>query len=463
MVMTAYDVAYSLGLVLGAPYWLLRPSVRKKVLEAFALRMGRERGRQSSHPAVMIHAVSVGELNATTAMVRMLADARPELSFIISTTTSKGWERAEQLYGTDPKVTLVRYPLDFSGAVQRMLSAQRPSAVVLMELEVWPNFMRACAAQEIPVIVANGRLTPGSFKNYRLGALVTRPMFARLSFVGAQEDNYAQRFITLGVPADRVQTTGVMKFDTAQVAARIAGSDELASNVGLKPGERIWVCGSTGPGEERIILDAYRKLLATHSDLRLVIVPRKPERFDEVAQLIRDSGFALVRRSQTRESKSAIPNVNPSSETDARAVILGDTMGELRAFYSLATVVFVGRTLVDLGHSQHGSDMIEPAALAKPVIAGPYTSNFAETMNRFREASAMREVFPSHETSATEVLRSAVDELLISPDAGAEMGRRAQEVVRQNQGATARNVEAILTFLPAKRAVTSHEPLVRQI
>ncbi len=461
--MTAYDVIYWTGLILGAPYWLLKPTARRKVMEAFALRTGREQGRQTSHPAIMIHAVSVGEVNATTAMVRMLSEARPELRFIISTTTTKGWERAGQLYGKDPNVTLIRFPLDFSGAVKRLLNAQRPSAVVLMELEVWPNFMRACARQEIPVIVVNGRLTPGSYRNYRLGTFLTRKMFARLSFIGAQEEAYTNRFQRLGVLADRVRTTGVMKFDTAQVADRIAGADLLASNLGLKMSERIWVCGSTGPGEEQIILDLYRELLPSFSDLRLVIVPRKPERFDEVAQMIRDAGFALVRRSQAKASTSpVISNGNSSSTTNSPVAVLGDTMGELRAFYSLATVVFVGRTLVDLGHSQHGSDMIEPAALAKPVIVGPFTSNFAETMNRFREADAMREIQGSTDESAAEALRAAVDQILSSPDAGAEMGRRAQQVVRQNQGATARNVEAILTFLPAKRASTSPEALVHR-
>ncbi len=443
--MSAYDIAYTFGLLIGSPYWLLRPSLRRKVFDAFRQRMGRGPGRQSSHPAIMIHAVSVGEINATTAMVRLLSEARPELRFIISTTTTKGWERAEQLYGKDEKVALIRYPLDFSSAVRRMLRAQRPSVIALMELEVWPNLLRACAREEIPVIVVNGRLTPRSYRNYRLGVLLTRRMFARLSFVGAQEKTYTDRFIRLGVPPDRVQTTGVMKFDTAQVADRIAGAEELAMSVGLASGQRIWVCGSTGPGEELIILDAYRKLLPSYPNLRLVIVPRKPERFEEVARLIRDAGFALVRRSEVKRSTaSAISNIDLSS------VVLGDTMGELRSFYSLATVVFVGRTLVDLGHSQHGSDMIEPAALAKPVIVGPYTANFAETMNRFREANATLEIKPDQD-NASQLLQGAADQLLAAPDIATKMGRRAQDVVRQNQGATARNVEAILTFLPAQR------------
>jgi 3-deoxy-D-manno-octulosonic-acid transferase len=413
--------------------------------------MGREPGRQTSHPAVMIHAVSVGELNATSSLIQMLAQARPELRFIVSTTTATGWDRAQELYGKDPKVSLIRFPLDFSGAVNRMLDAQRPSAVVLLELEVWPNFTRACARQEIPIILVNGRLTPTSYRNYKLGGALTRAMFHRLMLVCAQEETYARRFIGVGAQPDRVRVTGTMKFDTAQIAQVIPGADELAKNVGLKPGiEKIWVCGSTGPGEEQIVLDVYARLRLTYPGLRLVIVPRKPERFNEVAELIRSRGYPLIRRSEAR-----VKPVSPQTESgaDQPAVVLGDTMGELRGFYSLADVVFVGRTLVDLGPRQRGSDMIEPAALAKPMVIGPFTDNFAEPVNRLREADGVIEAQPTGDADASQVLYSALAELLAAPDRALEMGRRAQEVVRKNQGATARNVEAVLTFLPIAQSV----------
>lgn len=441
-----FDLAYAAGLGSSAPYWLLKPSARRKVLGALRERMGHERGRQTSHPAVMIHAVSVGELNATSALVRMLAENRPDLRFVISTTTKTGWERSKELYGQDEKVSLIRYPLDFSWAVKRVLDAQRPSAVILMELEVWPNFTSACAAQEIPIILANGRLTAKSYRNYRLAAPITSGMFSRLSLVCAQEQVYADRFIHAGVPQDRVRVTGTMKFDTAQIATRIAVASEIAASVGLKPGsEKIVVCGSTGPEEEKIILDAYAELLRTNPGLRLVVVPRKPERFDEVAELIAARGYAVIRRSKARTNSAKTGD----SESNPSAVILGDTMGELRAFYSLADVVFVGRTLVDLGPSQHGSDMIEPAALGKPVIVGPYTGNFTEVMNRFREAGAMVEIRPDAQTAPAKALQEAIGSLLSSPARRNELGQKAQDVVRANQGATARNVEAILGFIPA--------------
>jgi 3-deoxy-D-manno-octulosonic-acid transferase len=252
--------------------------------------------------------------------------------------------------------------------------------------------------------------------------------------VCAQEPTYAERFIALGSPRDRVRVTGTMKFDTAQVAERIEGADLLAEELGLHPAsETVWICGSTGPDEEQLVLDAYRALRAKHPSLRVAIIPRHPERFAEVAKLIESSGFPLIRRSSP---KPDISNLNSKT-----AVILGDTMGELRKFYSLGDVVLVCRTLVDLGPSQHGSDMIEPAALAKPVIVGPFTGNFTEVMNAFRAANAMLEV------RNLDSLIDVIAGVLADPDASAAMGRRAQDVVRREQGATDRHVEVILDHL----------------
>ncbi len=428
-----YDILYGAGVALSAPVWLLRTRARKKVLGAFSNRMGHVEPRQGDEPLVLIHAVSLGEINATRKLVDELAGERPELKFVVTSTTDTGYNRGLELYRNNPRVQVVRFPLDFSSAINRLLDAVRPAVVVLMELEVWPNFMKLCESRGIPVILVNGRVTESSFRNYLRVAPVTKRMFSRLATVCAQEQQYAQRFIQMGAPPDRVEITGTMKFDTAQVAQRIAGDDELAGSLGLQVGEPLWVCGSTGPGEEQVILDVYRELLRDHPELRLAIVPRKPERFDEVAEMISSGGFELVRRSQVVAGKAGI--------ISRKAVVLGDTMGELRKFYSLARVVFVGRSLVDLGKKQHGSDMIEPAALAKPVIVGPYTTNFAEAMNAFRACDAMCEVHDA------ETLRQAVEKLLAAPAEAAAMGARAQQVVRQQQGATRRHVEKVLSFL----------------
>lgn len=437
-----YDFVYGIGLGVSAPYWALKGSARHKVLRALGRTDEIVNRRSPEVPAVMIHAVSLGEVNATRALVEQLQQARPDLQFIVSTTTDTGFARAGELYGNNGRVTLIRYPLDFSKTVSRVLDTYRPSVAVLMELEVWPNFLKQCEKRDIPVLLINGRLSDYSFDRYGWIKPVVASMFGRLTQIGAQDLTYAERFIALGAPPERVQVTGTMKFDTAQVADRVNGAIDLAASVGLRPGvEPIWVCGSTGPGEEEIILQIYRRMLVRHSRLRLAIVPRKPERFGEVAEIIEAAKFRVVKR-----TRPVLPPLNVAIPP----VILGDTMGELRKFYSLADIVFVGRTLVDLGARQHGSDMIEPAALAKAVIVGPYTGNFAEAMEHFRTADAIMEVGDEAQ------LEEAVGALLFTPAERTSMGERAQMVVRQQQGATARHVRMILDHL-SSRPATPHD------
>jgi 3-deoxy-D-manno-octulosonic-acid transferase len=439
-----YDIAYALGFGLSAPYWLIRPSARRKVSTALSQKMGRVARRDDASCAIMIHAVSLGEINATRALVDSLRAARPELRFIVSVTTDTGFARGQELYGSAPGVTLVRYPLDFSSAVDRFLDALHPAIVVLLELEVWPNFIHRCLARKIPVLLINGRVTPGSFRRYRLARPLFGGMFSHLDRVCVQDEVYAKRFAELGVPPDRLQITGTMKFDTAQIGQTVDGQDELAQSLRLSPGrQRLWVCGSTGPGEEEIILPIYRELRERFGDLRLAIIPRKPERFEEVAQIIHSGGFGLIRRS------------SPTFDVITPSVILGDTMGELRKFYALADLVFVGRSLVDLGSKQHGSDMIEPAALGKPVIVGPFTANFADAMDRFIAARAI-EVAPD-----AAGLEDAATRLLDQPDQAARMGAAAQKVVMNSRGATARHVRIILDRLQSVSTITANSPVTK--
>ena len=441
--MNLTDIGYGLGVGISAPYWLLKPSARRKVLAAFEQRSGRVLPeRDLSKTAILIHAVSVGEINATRSLCVLLKQARPDLHLILSTTTETGFARATELSGLASDVSVIRYPLDFSSAVSRVLDGLRPAVVVLMELEVWPNFLSQCADRGIPVVLANGRLTLPSYKRYAMLGPLSRAMFTKLSAVCAQDELYADRFMRLGAIPERTRVLGTMKFDNASVGDSVPGDEALARDVGLglPPGVTstqqapAWVCGSTGPGEEAMVLRRYRALLGRHPRLRLVIVPRHPQRFDEVAQLIEQHRFKVVRRSR--------PVLQPV-DTPVQPVVLGDTMGELRKFYSLADVVFVGRTLVDLGPRQHGSDMIEPAALGKPVIVGPFTGNFVEVMRKFVAHEAML-VAPDEAA-----LGESVSVLIGSPDQRAFMGMRAQEVVSANQGSTARHARLILEKLTA--------------
>lgn len=427
-----YDIAYGVGLAVSAPLWLIKPSWRSKVLGALRGRMGQVATRDLLTPAVMIHAVSVGELNATPGLVKRLRELLPALHLIISTTSNTGFARAQELYGKDSGATVIRYPLDFTSAVSRVLDQLRPSLVVLMELELWPNFLKQCSRRKIPVVLANGRITPSSYRHYKLIRPVIATMLRRLSAVCAQDQTFADRFKSLGAPVSAVHVTGTMKFDTAAVGETVDGADLLRAEIAIKASEKLWVCGSTGPGEEETVLHHYKLLLTAYPNLRLAIIPRHPERFDRVAEMIRQAGLEALRLTQIRagaQPKGALP------------VILGDTMGELRKFYVLADVVFVGRTLVDLGPRQHGSDMIEPAGLGKPVVVGPYTANFAAAMSYFREARALTEV------SSGKELGEAIGRLLSDPGQAMQMGQRARDAVVRGRGATERHVEVILRYL----------------
>jgi 3-deoxy-D-manno-octulosonic-acid transferase len=463
LTLNGYDIAYGIAVAAAAPVWLAKPAARHKVLCALGQRMGHVLPREETSNAVLIHAVSLGEMNATRELVAQLKSHRPDLHVIVSTTTTTGYERGRQLYAGKPGMSLVRFPLDFSSAVNMLLDALQPSLIVLMEGEIWPNFLLQCHRRKIPVVLVNGRMTESAFRRYRRVRFLTSSMLRRIETICAQDAVYAERFTALGAPQSSVQITGTMKFDTASIADSVPGDQELADELGLAdPQDPLWVCGSTGPGEEALLLEAYCELLTHFPNLRLAIIPRKPERFDEVAELITARGFELLRRSETT-GRAGLSSARDSglrgSETTGRAgpssarnpgrgrpgspvVILGDTMGELRKFYSLATVVFVGRSLVDLGSRQWGSDMIEPAALAKPVAIGPWTHNFAEAVRSFKSAQSMVEV------SNVQGLVKTIAGWLSDPASGVDLGQRAQAVVKENQGATARNVKVILEALP---------------
>jgi 3-deoxy-D-manno-octulosonic-acid transferase len=441
-----YDIAYYAGLGLAWPFWGTRQKSREKVQDAFRTRVGKIPSRVGNGRAVLIHAVSVGELNAARGLIEQFRAVHPDIHIIITTMTKAGDEQARKLFDGQPLTTVMRFPLDLSAPIRSMLDALRPTLVILMELEVWPNFLKHCQQRRIPVAIANGRITGPSFKRYNFLGPFGKRMFRRITCCIAQDETYGERFAALGVPRDRLHVAGTMKFDTAKVEDRVNGDDELAKAVGLPlptgtggadtPRDPVWIAGSTGPGEEEIVLDLYKRLLETTPALRLAIIPRKPERFDEVAALIESRGYLCVRRSAPLAG-----HLRKQQAPETPAVVLGDTMGELRKFYSLADVVFVGRTLVDLGPKQHGSDMIEPAALAKPVVIGPYTSNFEEPVRAFKSQEAMIEV------NSPDQLFSEVSRLLSDHAAASELGKRAQAVVMAGKGSLKRHMERLLPLI----------------
>jgi len=420
------DLAYAVLLVATSPMWLYRMVRYGRYRQDIGQRFGAVPRRYGLQPTIWIHGVSLGEVNAARTLVAELHNQLPDYRVVVSSTTATGIAAARRIFA--PAHMVFRWPLDFSLSVRMALGRIRPAMVVLMEGEVWPNFVSACRKRRVPVAVVNGRMSADKgYPGYRrLGPLAAR-LFGGVTAFGVQDASYAERFASLGVEPDRLHVTGMMKFDTAEVAERLDGQDALAEALGVTAEQKLIVAGGTGPGEEEIVLGVFAELKARHGDARLAIVPRKPERFAEVARLIASRGFEVVRRSERGDgAEGGVP-------TDA--VILGDTMGELRKFYALGSAVFVGRSLVEMG----GSDMIEAAALGKATAFGPHTFNFPQ-------ADALAAHGCVRVADAGE-LTGQLDAWLSDVAAADAAGRAAQDYVRSAQGATKRNVEMICRVL----------------
>lgn len=427
------DCLYLLAGVAFAPVVVYRMVRHQRYRKGWAQRFGRMERRTGSKKCIWLHAVSVGEVNAAQTLVAEFEKRFADLEIVVSTTTDTGFARASKLFGD--KYSVFYFPFDFSRVMRRAFRRIDPAICLLMELEVWPNFVFTARRRDVPVVVVNGRISDKSFSQYRRIRRLTRIFFGKIDIVLAQTEEYADRFRQLGCPAERVVVTNSLKYDTAQITDRIDGADALRETLHLA-GARLWVAGGTGPDEEKIILDAYKSLVqeGQFADVRLAVVPRKPERFNEVAQLIEQKGFPLVRYSRLKDTAD-----RPPAET--RAVILGDTMGDLRKFYALARIVFVGRTLVPMG----GSDMMEAVALGRCTMFGPHTFNFRQTVEALLAQRGAIQVADG------DALLRTVRKCLAEPDHAGEVGKRGRQVIKDNQGATARTIRHIAGLLEAER------------
>ncbi len=420
------DLIYLLAALIMTPKVIYRAVKQGRYRNGWGERFGNITRRHPDKPCIWIHAVSVGEVNAASKIIQKLNETLPGSEIIISTTTDTGHARATAIYGETYKVFF--YPLDFSLVVRRAFRKLKPDICLLMELEVWPNFATIAKRKNIPLVVVNGRLSDKSFPRYQKIKRATQWMFKKVSLILAQTDEYADRFKALGCPADKVIITSSLKYDTAQFVDKVEGTDDLAQQLNVGD-ERIWVAGSTGPEEEQLTLDIFARLRQHHPDLRLAIVPRKPERFDEVAGLIDQTDFSSVRFSTIKPTGEEV-----QGKPD---IILGDTMGDLRKFYSLATVIFVGRSLVPMG----GSDMIEPAALGKCTIFGVHTFNFKQTVDILKKGEGAIEV------SSPDQLCETIDKCLTDADYAYTIAAKGRELIKAQQGATERSVAAIANLL----------------
>lgn len=373
----------------------------------------------SGQPRVLLHGVSVGEVAALSQIVPILKSR--DLDLIVSVSTDTGFARAKALY-TKPENRLaqvVRYPLDFTWAVRRFLDTVRPDVVALCELEVWPNFIAECSRRNLPVLVINGRLSEKSFRSYRLARPLLRKTFSRLHLAAVQDDTYAERFLHMGVPGDRLQITGTMKWDTAVIADHVPGADELAASLGIDRKKPLIVAGSTADGEEKLLHESCP------AGAQLLCAPRKPERFDQAARDLP----GCIRRSHMLKGQP-LPS-QPASR------FLLDTVGELRMAYALADVVIIGRSFVPLG----GSDPIEPVGLGKPVLIGKFYHNFTTVVEELFEAGVIEILHPGQ-------LRSHLAALLADPAERSLRARRGRAVICEHQGVTKLHADLICKALP---------------
>ncbi len=420
---------YILALLLYSPVIVYKALKQGRYRIGWAERFGKIKLKSTDKPCIWIHAVSMGEVNSTKSIIQGLQDKLPQYSIAISTTTDTGYARATAMYAD--KHSVFFFPFDFSFVMKRAFKNIKPALCILVELELWPNFIQTCKDTNVPIMVVNGRISDRSFPSYKKIKRPVSRIFRNLTLVLAQTDEYAQRFIYLGCEPENVITTGSLKYDTAQVADNVAGADVIADKLNIS-NQHLIVAGGTGPGEEKIMLDVYKNLIDKNvsKNLRLAVVPRKPERFDEVAAIIEQAGFASDRYSRYKADDKL-------KSQSADSVILVDTMGDLRKFYSLSKISFVGRSLVPMG----GSDMIESAALAKTTIFGPHTFNFKQSVEVLLAGDGAIEVQDENQ------LYDAIKKCLTDTQYAEKIAHNGQNVIRRNQGATKKAIEAVEKLL----------------
>ena len=422
-----YNVAFTVAYLLLLPRFILRMwrrgGYRRDFLQRFALYREPVLSRLREGGRVWVHAVSVGEVNVAVRLMEEMRRERPGTRFVLSTTTSTGHAIAESKLEDDD--VLVYFPVDFPVVVRRALSMVRPEALILTECELWPNMIRTATGRGIPVILVNGRISDGSYRGYCKVRAIARRVTAELALALVQSPADRDRLLDLGAPAHRVHVVGSTKYDAATPGPEaVEKARAVLKSVGVEVSTPVLMGGSTWPGEETLLLQAYSRLREETSGLRLVLAPRHVERADEVEAEISAAGMACVRR-------SVLPGQAPTP--DVSSILLVDTTGELMAFYACATVVFVGKSLTSRG----GQNPIEPALLGKPTVVGPYMENFPVVMEEFLEAKALVQVADAEQLE--DALRS-----LLSERAVRDMyGERALSLVQRRSGVVHQTVLGI--------------------
>ncbi len=419
--MIVYDIVYFLAFIFYLPVLLVRGKLHGGFKQRFAIFGEELKYRFSQKPNIWFHAVSVGEVLAILGLVEKVRLSHPEYQIVISTVTPTGYALACKRFKKEDIVIFA--PLDLGWVVRRFIKTIRSEIFIIVETEIWPNLLTALAKKDVPLLMVNGRISEQSFNRYRRFQFLFSNAVRSFRAFCMQSVADADRIIALGALVKNVIVLGSMKFDDVS-----CGENIDMSNIGFKEDALVWVAGSTHPGEEKIVLDVFKKLKIQFPSLSLVIAPRHIERVKEVCDLVKDSGFTAARFSGGNLEKKDFN------------VLVVDTIGHLKAFYNLATVVFVGKSLTGFG----GQNIIEPAFFAKPIIVGPNMQNFGEITDIFLDARAIIQIQEAGQ------LLDALTKLLESVQLRNQLGERALRTVVKNQGATLGTEKILFKILAEK-------------
>ncbi|MDD7804845.1 MAG: lipid IV(A) 3-deoxy-D-manno-octulosonic acid transferase [Endozoicomonas sp. (ex Botrylloides leachii)] len=428
---------YSCLLYLITPAVLLRMLWRSRKTSAYRKRWGERLGFSPrltrQNPVIWVHAVSVGETIASASLIKALQRHYPDHYFLITTMTPSGSERVKAIHGNALAHSYI--PYDLPCALSRFLNRTSPCIAIMIETELWPNTIAACNKRNIPVIVANARLSKYSAKGYSRFGWITRPMLQQLSIVACQHTDDGERFLNLGLQKEKLHITGNIKFDiqVSEETKRSAAELRTSWEKGFGKPAQIFIASSTHAGEEQLIIDAFIQLKHQHRDLLLVLVPRHPERFNTVFQQAYHNGLNTIRYSQ---------HERVSFDTD---IILGDTMGEMMKFFSASDIAFVGGSLIERG----GHNVLEPAAVGLPILTGAYTFNFQDITSSLEKARGLIRVRNAND------LIIEINKLLMDKHYQNNIGNNAKYFVENNQGALNRLLSVIIRQIATKTTAST--------
>jgi 3-deoxy-D-manno-octulosonic-acid transferase len=427
-----YNVLLGLGFAILLPKFLLDAWRHGKYVTGLRERLGFiEKIDSKDRPVLWLHCVSVGETQAARPLLHAIRREFPQYRIVVSTVTVTGQKLAREIFRNET-ARVFYFPLDWPWTVRRTLRAIEPAVVLIMETELWPGFLRECRRGDIPVAIVNGRLSEKSFRRYGLIRSFVSQVVNCLDLAIMQTEVDANRIRDLGLAPNRIFVSGNVKFDAGPKNEHDTLAEELTSRFELA-GKALILAASTHDPEERVIIEAFRGLLNQHGpEPRLIIAPRHPERFAEVASLLNASGLSYVRRTAT-------PN---PGDADCQVILL-DTIGELRSVFSLSTIVFVGGSIATVG----GHNILEPAAVGSCIVTGPHTENFREIVTTFAEADALIQLDLVSDVEVVKTVTAIFNKLLSDPEQRRVLGERARNLVEANRGATARTTQILRRIL----------------